>query len=68
MYDKNNKPSQFMDVKEVQDILGVGKDLAYSVCDGKRFPVKRLGRRIIVHRRSFYEWMTNGSMFSVLHQ
>lgn len=66
MTDKRN--SQFMDVKEVQETLGIGKDLAYGVCDGSRFQVKKIGRRIIVNRRSFREWMNNGSMYSVLHQ
>lgn len=60
--------SEFMDVKDVRRILGIGKDLAYEVCDGRRFQVKKLGRRIIVNRRSFKEWMTNGSMYSVLRQ
>lgn len=59
-----NKPT--MDVKEVAEQLGIGKDLAYAICDGKRFPVKKLGRRTIVIRRSFEEWLFDGKVYSVM--
>lgn len=69
MNNKNNKipPKPTMDVKEVAYQLGIGKDLAYDICNGKRFPVKKLGRRTVVIRKTFEEWLYDGKTFSVLH-
>ncbi len=64
---ENNAPQRpVMDVKEIQETLGISKDLAYKICDGKRFAVKKLGRRTLVHRQSFNNWLNNGETFSVM--
>lgn len=55
-----------MDVKEIQTMLGISKDLAYKLCNEGRFKVKKLGRRTLVNRQSFHEWLDNGEMFSVM--
>lgn len=55
-----------MDVKEVAETLGIGKDLAYDICDGERFAVKKLRRRTVVIRQSFEDWLNNGKNFNVL--
>ncbi len=60
----SQKPT--MTVQEVAYQLGVGKDSAYAICDGKRFPIKKVGRRVVVIRKSFEKWLYNGETYSVL--
>lgn len=66
--EQNNTPQKpTMSVQEVAKELGIGKDLAYAICDGVRFPVKQIGRRKVVIRKSFQDWLYDGNTFNVLH-
>ena len=44
-------------VLEVAEVLGLSKDKVYELIRGNRIPHKRLGRRIIVPRKRFEEWL-----------
>ena len=44
-------------VKEVQERLGIGRDKSYKLCISGSFPYKRIGRDIIIPRKTFEEWL-----------
>lgn len=46
-------------VKEVSEILGVGKIRAYEIMDTDGFPLVKLGRSKRVPREKFFEWLDN---------
>ena len=35
-------------VEEVREILGIGKNKAYELCNNQTFPVLRIGSRILI--------------------
>jgi excisionase family DNA binding protein len=44
-------------VDEIQSILGINKNKAYELAMSGQFPAKKLGRRIIIPKRTFDEWL-----------
>jgi len=66
MNDNTAPQRPVMSVQEVQTTLGISKDLAYRLCKEERFRVKKLGRRTVVLRKSFDEWLNNGDTYSVI--
>lgn len=45
-------------VKEVMEILGIGKRVAYELMDQPGFPLVKIGDRLKrVNRDAFFEWM-----------
>lgn len=44
-------------VSEVQEMLGIGRGVAYRLCTGKEFPVRRVGRTILIPIKSFNDWL-----------
>lgn len=44
-------------VEEIQSILGISKTKAYDLCKSGVFHCVRVGRRIIVSKKSFDEWL-----------
>lgn len=46
-------------VKDIQEILGIGKRVAYELMERKDFPMVRIGRLKRVNRDSFFEWIEN---------
>jgi excisionase family DNA binding protein len=44
-------------VKDIQEILGIGKRVAYELMERKDFPMVRIGRLKRVNRDSFFEWI-----------
>lgn len=48
-------------VQEVREILGVGRNKAYDLCDNQNFPVLRVGSRILIPIKTFEEWMYSGA-------
>lgn len=44
-------------VAEVQAILGIGREQAYTLANSGSFPVKRVGKRIIIYKPTFIEWL-----------
>ncbi len=43
--------------EEVCKILGIGRNTYYEWCRKNIIPNKRIGRRIIVSRKRFFEWL-----------
>lgn len=46
-----------LDVVDVMKIMGIGRDNAYNLFYSKEFPVKRMGRRMLVHKDIFNAWL-----------
>jgi len=44
-------------VEEVREILGIGKNKAYELCNNQTFPVLRIGSRILIPIRTFEDWL-----------
>ena len=44
-------------VGEVQEMLGIGRNQAYALVKQEGFPSVRVGRRILVPRGAFADWM-----------
>ena len=44
-------------VSEVKEILGIGRNAAYKLCDGKTFPVRKIGKTILIPIRTFEKWL-----------
>ena len=47
-------------VEEVREILGIGKNKAYELCNNQTFPVLRIGSRIPI--RTFEDWLYSGAV------
>lgn len=56
--EKSNYPL-ILEVKHIQEILGVSKRRAYEIMDLKGFPLLKLGRNKRVPRDKFFEWLEN---------
>ena len=54
--DKNELPL-LMTMKEVQEVMGIAKDLVYRLPHTKGFPVLRFGRVFRVPRDRFLAWL-----------
>jgi excisionase family DNA binding protein len=44
-------------VKDIQEILGIGKRVAYELMERTDFPMVRIGRLKRVNRDAFFEWI-----------
>lgn len=44
-------------VDEIQIKLGVNRNKAYELAMSGQFPSKKLGRRIIIPKKTFDEWL-----------
>lgn len=44
-------------VKDIMEILGIGKGTAYELMDSEGFPCIKIGRLKRVNRDLFFEWL-----------
>jgi hypothetical protein len=56
--DKSNYPL-ILEVKHIQEILGVSQRRAYEIMEIEGFPLLRLGRSKRTPRDKFFEWLEN---------
>lgn len=56
--EKSNYPL-ILEVKHIQEILGVSKRRAYEIMDIEGFPLLRLGRSKKCPRDKFFDWLEN---------
>lgn len=40
----------FLRVRDIQSYLSISRSSAYSLCDGRHFPVRRVGRVLLVKK------------------
>jgi len=48
-------------VRELAQILRIGRSSAYELCRQKEFPVVRIGKTIRIPRLALYEWIDRQS-------
>lgn len=46
-------------VSDIQSILGIGKNKAYSLCTSGLFIYKRIGKSILIPKQSFLNWLNS---------
>lgn len=54
---ENNYGRDVYTVKEVQSRLGIGRNKAYTLCVSGEFVHKKVGRDILIPRKTFEEWL-----------
>ncbi|WP_346769901.1 helix-turn-helix domain-containing protein [Cytobacillus firmus] len=45
-----------LEVKDLQDFLGIGRSQAYKLVKSNSFHTVRVGKRILVSKKSFLKW------------
>ena len=53
----NTKHSEWLSLKDVQQLLGLGRTKAYELVTTGELPAVRIGRCIRVSRRELDEWL-----------
>lgn len=53
-----------LDVSDIMKLTGVGRNKAYGLLHSKQFPVKVIGKRRMVHKDIFNDWL-KGKEFKV---
>lgn len=54
-------PQDTLTVKELQQILKIGANSAYTLIHSKAFPVIKIGQTYRIPAESFYAWLKNPS-------
>lgn len=44
-------------VRDIQQILGIGKNKAYELCKSGAFVYKNVGKNILIPKNSFWNWL-----------
>ena len=53
----NTKYSEWLSLKDVQQLLGIGRTKAYELVGTGELPAVRIGRCIRINRRELDEWL-----------
>ena len=53
----NTKQSEWLSLKDVQQLLGIGRTKAYELVGTGELPTVRIGRCIRINRRELDEWL-----------
>lgn len=56
---------KFLKVKDIQKILGCGKQTAYDLVRLKGFPKITIGQRYYIPEEEFYKWMKDKTFAKV---
>ncbi|MGH1048433.1 helix-turn-helix domain-containing protein [Bacillus mycoides] len=58
--DSANDYPIMLNVTHVEEILGIAKRTAYDIMDQKGFPLVKIGRKKVVPRDAFFNWLEKG--------
>ena len=63
MMDSNESKIRMYSMKELQNIMGIGKNTAYKLVKLKGFPSIKIGNKILIPHNKLYDWIkkNNGS-------
>jgi len=50
-------------VTDLAKVLGIGKANAYDLCNSEDFPSVKIGKRIIIPKPAFVDWLSNPVKF-----
>ena len=56
---ETKKESAVMTVKELCEVLEIGKPAAYALCHREDFPAIKIGKSFKIPRKRFHEWLYN---------
>lgn len=56
-YDSTNDYPIMLKVDHVAEVLGISSRKAYDIMDQKGFPLVKIGRRKVVPRDAFFNWL-----------
>lgn len=59
-YDSAEDYPIMLKVDHVAEVLGVAKRTAYEIMDQKGFPLVKIGRKKVVPRDAFFNWIEKG--------
>lgn len=54
-----------MTVEQVATELGISKPIAYDLVRSEGFPALRVGRRVIIPRQEFEQWLSDSALNKV---
>ena len=46
---------------ELKEILGIGKNATYKLIKSGAFPTIKIGKRIVIPKEPFHEWLNSGN-------
>jgi len=55
--EENNDNDHILTVEDIKKILGISKSKAYELVHGNYFPVIDIGRKYIIPKKPFFEWL-----------
>jgi excisionase family DNA binding protein len=44
-------------VQDIQEVMGISKVTAYELANSEGFPVLRVGKRLLIPKTAFVQWM-----------
>ncbi|WP_066456847.1 helix-turn-helix domain-containing protein [Anaerotruncus rubiinfantis] len=47
----------FFGPRQLAKVMGISKDTAYRLAESDTFPSARIGRRVVIHKDRFLEWV-----------
>lgn len=53
----DTREKEVYNVKDIQEILGIGKNKSYELCLSGEFLCRRIGKTIIIPKKTFVEWL-----------
>ncbi|PEF84889.1 DNA-binding protein [Bacillus thuringiensis] len=59
-YDSTNDYPIMLKVDHVAEVLGISQRKAYDIMDQKGFPLVKIGRKKVVPRDAFFNWLEKG--------
>lgn len=54
-----NEDKLLLTVSDIMKMTGLGRDRTYEILHSDQFPVMKFGRRLMVHKDVFNEWLLN---------
>lgn len=51
-------------VSDISRILGIGKNNAYDLCHSESFPSIQIGKRLVIPKPAFIEWLRKPKNFN----
>ena len=64
-FKSNDELPLIMQAKDVAGYLNISLTCGYYVMNSKGFPVMRIGKRMLVTRTNFLNWLENSSTISI---
>ena len=51
---------KYLSVRQVMEVLGIGRNTAYELIHRADFPSARIGKRVVVSETALKEWLDKG--------